>query len=499
MDYNTFLDSLSARGLKNHTSLGKNEANFADYGHALSDELKAQISQNATTQEGKELQAFVASLFGGKSNLQTNDLLNKCRANGLQVNSTYKKTSYIMDEKNGASPGKGTKKVRTGSINIIEIVDPKTGAKMTIADANGNAAIEIEEVFLNEILTGVSSDIAASGGGGIDGASLGPTPEEIAAKRAKELEAEKVEKEAQLAEIKKQNAELAKQIESLQEETEADIQAAQDEINRINEQAEREIESIIAKWTRIYEANPDSFSKEFIDSQMMAEVGICRMSAQTKVDVQEGKFNAALSLMTQINSLISQTSKLEDQMSNVNSSIAGINSELVQTGSSTTSSLPQLDVNAYAMQQGATNSSAAKYNDMLMALKQQNVSAQQEATISQMEIAANATSGVMVAKSQTAEIDTVNEIKHETEARAEEQRQKLEQQQKDLLEQEEQRVAQEIKNERLEAEIKEKETEIQDLEKQVKKAQNQNTEEDLNLQINKLQEEIDTLEQKKAA
>ena len=46
-----------------------------------------------------------------------------------------------------------------GAIDIFTFTDPSTGAEIKIADANGNGVIETEELFFNELLTDINTEI----------------------------------------------------------------------------------------------------------------------------------------------------------------------------------------------------------------------------------------------------------------------------------------------------------------------------------------------------
>ncbi len=415
MDYNSWASDLKGRGYST-TGLGKTEANFADYGHALSDELKNRISQNAQTQEAKELQAFVASLFGGKSNLQTSELLKKCRAAGLQVTSSYQKTTYILDEKNRKSPGKGTKQVKTGSVNVIEITDPKTGAKMVIADSNGNAAIEIEEVFLNEILSGVTSDIKASNVAGLDSVS--------------NLEQQKAAKEAQLAEAKAQNAEVAKQIEELETLAEKDIEEAEKEIAKIQQEIEDENEAVAAKWLAIYQANPDKYSEDYINSQIGYEINSYLITANSSIAAQESRLNNN-KYLTQIDDLVKQYSTLETQTTNLNQELQNLSVNGAPTqpqtnpanGNNPQSQANPLNSDAYAVMQNGNTAALPQtqaYNTMLDNLKKDYAYSKAGAIQSKVEMGNDALSTMTTAQYQAEVIEDNHEAEEARKERLEE-------------------------------------------------------------------------------
>ena len=158
--YDEFLQSIKARGLGT-TALGNGEANFADYANALSSDLKEELLQSVGDEAGDaQLQSKVASLFGGKSVMQSNEIISAARSAGLQCSVEYRSTSYIVDNK---FDGHYDKDVTNGSIAIYTFSDGNSTIK--IADANGNGALEAEEIFLNEILGDVTNGIGVSSAG----------------------------------------------------------------------------------------------------------------------------------------------------------------------------------------------------------------------------------------------------------------------------------------------------------------------------------------------
>jgi len=166
-NYNDWITALNSRGIKT-THLGKGEANFADYTGALSESLKQEIMASFDCDADYDLQAKLAGLYGSKSVMQSGDIVGAAKANGIQVSVQYVKTSYIVDNK---ADGHYDKDVTNGSIAVYTFKDAN-GGEIKIADANGNGALETEELFMNELLSGVVSDISASGSG-IAGGSAG--------------------------------------------------------------------------------------------------------------------------------------------------------------------------------------------------------------------------------------------------------------------------------------------------------------------------------------
>ena len=169
--YDDFKKYMEDSGLKTttiHEQWG--EANFFDYGAALSDELQDMIcnpnkynldaSDDATDgfdENDKQLQAEIAALFKNKNVMQRGDFVATLKSMGYEVSVSYVKTSYISDNK---ADGHYDTDVRNGNIGVYTISDGK-GGDLIIADANGNGALEVEEVMMNHILDGVNADVMA--------------------------------------------------------------------------------------------------------------------------------------------------------------------------------------------------------------------------------------------------------------------------------------------------------------------------------------------------
>lgn len=166
-NYSDWITSLNSRGIKT-TGLGGGEANFADYTGALSESLKQEIMASFDCQADYDLQAKLAGLYGSKSVMQSGDIVGAAKAAGIQVNVEYVNTSYIVDNKKGGQYA-NNKNATNGSIAVYTFKDAN-GGEIKIADANGNGALETEELFMNELLSGVVSDISASGGAATGGA-----------------------------------------------------------------------------------------------------------------------------------------------------------------------------------------------------------------------------------------------------------------------------------------------------------------------------------------
>lgn len=206
--YEEFVKELQQNGYKT-TSLGANETNFEQYGNALSDDLQQQLMDSFDCEQDYELQAQIASLYNSnKSVIQSGDFINSLKNMGLNVSVSYQETTYISDYKAGNFSGTEG----TGSIAIYTISDGN-GGEIKIADANGNGALEVEEIFMNQILGDIAHEITSS--------SNNSSSSSIA-------ETEKV----QASEKNQPNTFVEKEKE---EETESEKEVSQDEFNKIVE------------------------------------------------------------------------------------------------------------------------------------------------------------------------------------------------------------------------------------------------------------------------
>lgn len=156
--YTEFVDKLHQAGNKT-TRLGNGEADFQDYGNALDENVQAMITDSFDTDQDYELQAKIASIYQqyGASVLQRGDFMKILRANGLEVSASSVRSNYIIDNK---ATGKYNNSNIDGNANIgIYTISDGKGGEIIIADANGNGALEIEEVFMNQILSDVAVDV----------------------------------------------------------------------------------------------------------------------------------------------------------------------------------------------------------------------------------------------------------------------------------------------------------------------------------------------------
>lgn len=166
--YSDFIQQLQDAGFKTtRINSAKGEADFSDYGNALSADLQSMITDSFDCEADYDLQAQIASLYGNKSNLHRSDFVAGCKALGLTVEVSYVKSSYIPDNK---ADGRYDTDISTASIGMYKISDGK-GGEIIIADANGNGALEIEELFMNQILNDVAVDLDKINSNKIAGAS----------------------------------------------------------------------------------------------------------------------------------------------------------------------------------------------------------------------------------------------------------------------------------------------------------------------------------------
>ena len=230
--YEAFLNTIKQRGLGT-TSLGNGEANFADYANALSSGLKEELLQSIGDEAGDaQLQSKVAGLFGGKSVMQSNEIISAAKAAGLSVSVEYKSTSYIVDNK---ADGHYDKDVTNGSIAIYTFSDGNSTIK--IADANGNGALEAEEIFLNEILGDVTNSLGAAGSTG--GAASGPSALDIA-KQQQQLLMEEIERSKQAQQEIIENMEKMRESLNEEEDEDSSVSVAKDKEEDTGSEISRE-------------------------------------------------------------------------------------------------------------------------------------------------------------------------------------------------------------------------------------------------------------------
>ena len=245
-NYNEWVASLNSRGIKT-TSLGANEANFADYTNALSESLKQEIAASFDTAADYDLQSKLASLLNGKNLMQATDIGKILQGTGMSYSVQYVNTSYIVDNKKGGQYS-NNKNATNGSVAVYTFKDAN-GGEIKIADANGNGALESEELFMNELLSGVVSDIQA---GGLNGAGAAQNTQNnmqaqidaLLVQMQEQIEEQQKMIEEQIAKLRDETiASLNKPLDV--EETEINKPEAKDEDNKaeIRKEAKKLIEN----------------------------------------------------------------------------------------------------------------------------------------------------------------------------------------------------------------------------------------------------------------
>ncbi len=155
-----WVKSLQARGLRT-TGIHDREANFEDYGNALSTELQQMILNSFDNDQDYKLQTQLASMFSNTNYRNFSDVIAACKQMGITVTRESVRTTYIHDNKFDGHWNKTN--AQNGSITVFTFSDGK-GGEIKIADTNGNGALETEELFINEILSGIASDLQVTAG-----------------------------------------------------------------------------------------------------------------------------------------------------------------------------------------------------------------------------------------------------------------------------------------------------------------------------------------------
>lgn len=170
--YDEFTKNLQEAGFRTtKINENRNEAGFDDYGFALSDDLQNLITSSFDNEQDYVLQAEVASIFKNSNTnyIHRSDFMAALRKMGYKVEWSSMKSTYLPDHK--ANNRMGKYNIQTASIGIYTISDGK-GGEIVIADANGNGALEIEEVFMNQILSDIALDVDQIKANFIEGASV---------------------------------------------------------------------------------------------------------------------------------------------------------------------------------------------------------------------------------------------------------------------------------------------------------------------------------------
>jgi hypothetical protein len=104
----------------------------------------------------KDIQNEVAELYKERSVINIDKLKSLLESKGIKVSTEWVNgVNHMADQK---AVGIGNTQVSDG---LTVITFEKDGKTFKVADANGNAALESEELLFNEILSGVNSDLSA--------------------------------------------------------------------------------------------------------------------------------------------------------------------------------------------------------------------------------------------------------------------------------------------------------------------------------------------------
>ena len=152
--YADIMAQLQSMGLKTTKINQGREADFEDYGNALSSDVKHMLMDSFDCDQDYILQNQIAGIFKNRHDAQFKDFVAACKSMGLSISRESVKTSYISDYKGGNF----SNSVRNGSISVYTISDGK-GGEIKIADTNGNGAIEVEELFMNQILGDLNMEL----------------------------------------------------------------------------------------------------------------------------------------------------------------------------------------------------------------------------------------------------------------------------------------------------------------------------------------------------
>jgi len=182
--YKEWIAEKQAMGLRTTHMRNDNEVNFAEYAAALSEELKAELASYfedgaINRDEAIKAQQEIAGLYKNDNSLYYADFIKAVRALGYDISTESVNTSYITDDKKSAAKGGGTFNEH-GRVTVYTIKNKEGEVLFKVADSNGNAEVELEEVFLNELITGVSNQIdvenlAASAGVYVGGGTVDAT------------------------------------------------------------------------------------------------------------------------------------------------------------------------------------------------------------------------------------------------------------------------------------------------------------------------------------
>lgn len=147
-------------GLKDKYKSNTGYENFRKYFNDLSPNIVQDCLSTFDSQADLAMQQTIAeALYGsGRATVNINELQGILSSKGITVSTEYVSAQYRVDE--FAVGGDGY--VTNGAITVMTFKDAN-GGEIKIADANGNAALETDELFMNEILGGITTDIGNMG------------------------------------------------------------------------------------------------------------------------------------------------------------------------------------------------------------------------------------------------------------------------------------------------------------------------------------------------
>lgn len=262
-----WVQSLKQRGLKT-TGIHDREANFEDYGNALSTALQQEILNSFDTEQDYELQAKLATIFSNTNYRTYEEIYAACKQLGIQVSRQSVSTTYIHDNKYDGRWNKTN--AQNGHISVFTFSDGK-GGEIKIADTNGNGALETEELFINEILSGIASDLQVTAShmnlGGRHGSANGvngtKTPEEM----LKDIFGNS---QNSFADLVKELQDFKQQLEEEKEEREAEKRKGKTEVSRatfnslVNEKVQEYMEKDSLQYSIAYNRAIEKISEEYV-------------------------------------------------------------------------------------------------------------------------------------------------------------------------------------------------------------------------------------------
>ena len=156
-------DEKEAMGLKTtNINYQYGETTFAEYFAALDPEVQKMLTSYfeegaANKAEAEKAISEIAGIFQNTNVVKNQTFVNAVRALGYDVEWGSVETDYIIDFKNKKAGGGSLRK--DGHITMLTIKNKDGEELFKMVDANGNGSIEMEELFFNEFLTGISSQI----------------------------------------------------------------------------------------------------------------------------------------------------------------------------------------------------------------------------------------------------------------------------------------------------------------------------------------------------